>query len=597
MDTERSASARVACGKKAVPRTPAKDDPAQKSSKDDLPAPHLEEARDFLRFFLVAEKNCQLFPLEGKVVQASLRNLQDSLAKFHEKARSPLKLKVTRTEILYEDHVIHQEEHTARSLAHLMHRDSVREVTFLEGTTLEELSAFLSCFRRSFAQDDDEEDFTSLFWEKDCIHIHLEVAQDFFGAEGDPVPPEARESTIPLDAAKFKIEEDDAERLEELMRARKAGDPPEDRTFELTEEEAEKIRELSREEESYFPLYDLVDILFELAATNPDLKELQHTLKLLRSIIFAFIENLDFEHAVNLLQRCAEGMPQGLPDAHRSQIRDMIRSFSGKATLEVLSTFLQESTELPADHGIFRLMKLLGSEALPQICTFLGMSQHLAAMCDVLSHIGAGSAEVLCQHISNPDPQIALAMIEVVLRTDPVSGHERIAVALKHPNEGVRINAAKILMQRGESKSASAFMDLLKDPSKALVSMGLSYFSKVSCPEAYAPLAELSKGRSFRKLDELSQEKVFTACVRADPLKAAALLSRTLGRGICWTRSSFRRKSAALYALLALGGDTAVEIAGRFTSRRKGRLALVARKVLASLTEASLEPEKEVQGV
>jgi hypothetical protein len=587
----------VACGNKAAPSTPTRDDPGPKDPKDALPAACLEEAKDFLRLFLVAEKNSQLFPLEGKVVQVSLRNLQESLAKFHRKALSPLNLKVTRSEILHEDHVLYQEEHVARSLAHLMHRDSVREVTFLEGTTIDELAAFLSCFRRSSARDDDDDDFTSLFWEKDCVHIHLQVAQDFFDAEGDPVAPEAQESTVPLDGAKFKIDEEEAERLEEMVRQRKAEGPREDRTFELTEEETERIRELSREEEAYFPLYDLVDILFELAATNPDLKELQHTLKLLRSIIFAFIENLDFNHAVNLLQRCAEGMPQSLPEAHRSQVRDMIRSFSGKATLEVLSTFLQENAELPADHGIFRLMKLLGSEAVPQVCTFLGMPQHLAALCDVLAHIGAGSTEVLSPYLSSPDPQVALAMIDVVLRADPVSGYERIAVALKHPNEGVRINAARVLVQRSESKAALPFIDRLADPSSAVVTMALSFFSKVSCPEAYPKLAELLKGRAFRKLDDSSQEKVFTACVRADPLKAGELLSRTLGHGICWTLSSFRRKSAALYALMALGGDTAVQIARRFASRRRGRLAPVARKVLASLTEASRAPEKEVQVV
>ena len=48
MSTETSASARVACDKKVVPRTQAKDDPGQKSSKDEVPAPRLDEARDFL---------------------------------------------------------------------------------------------------------------------------------------------------------------------------------------------------------------------------------------------------------------------------------------------------------------------------------------------------------------------------------------------------------------------------------------------------------------------------------------------------------------------------------------------------------------------
>ena len=108
----------------------------------------------------------------------------------------------------------------------------------------------------------------------------------------------------------------------------------------LTEEDAEQIRTMVRNEDSYFALFDFVDIVLELMVRNPDPGAFSRSVKMIRAIIASLIEELDFSHAAFLMDKFSGQAHPGLTDAHRNQLREMLASFTDKQTLHVLKVFL-----------------------------------------------------------------------------------------------------------------------------------------------------------------------------------------------------------------------------------------------------------------
>ncbi|HVR76387.1 MAG TPA: HEAT repeat domain-containing protein [Planctomycetota bacterium] len=583
-------SGRVGAKAKSA-RQSAGPSPPGRARGADLPEesapPFLSEVKDFIRLLVVAEKNYQLYPVKGKVVQQSLQSLFASLVTFHREADQSLAISVAEYEILYEDVVVLHDDKRAKSLPNRLYKDAVKRITFLRDVTIEELSDFLSCFKDSRHADDVEDDFGTLFWEKDCTHIDLEITDEFNEDEADAeivLPSTTFASNF--DPERFGIGDEEADELREMVSNRRTANPDGDSTFELTQEEVERIGQLTIEEKAYFPLYDFVEILLEFIAQGHDAKRLNQAIKLIRTIIFALIESLDFEHATGLLTRLTAGDHPGITDAHRLHLTEMARSLCDKATLQTISTFLKENAEIPRSHDVFSLMKAMHRDVVPHFCEFLTLQQHIPGITDVLLHLGVGCSGIFAEYLTNPEPMVVRAIIHVLLKTDREGAVQRIAIALKHPDEGVRLQAAKSMMEFGDLKSAPLLVHLLRERSRNLIILGIHFFSRTSCPAAFDDLVNLIKSARFADFDSLRQEQCFKALVLAKPAEAFEFIAgHVLRWRISLGNASVARKSAALKSLKQRADDGSHVLLERFARKKRGPLGSVARQILKETGE------------
>ena len=560
----------------ALPRSAPTD------AKEPEARAHLSDLKEFLRLLSVAQKNYALFPVQGKVVRSSLSNLSDALKRVHHQI-GILYLSVTRDALVHGNDVVYREENASRSIAYRMYKDGVRAISFLEHTPQDELSALLSCFRVSPQSTDDEQDFATLFWERDCTHIQVEVTDALDVAEASRSVPPVSPCSWSSHLESFRLDPAEDERLKDLT-SRAGSEETGDPSLELAEDEIRRLQELAIEEEACLPLCDFVDVLFELIARNLDLGVLKRHMKLLRNIIFSLLEDLDFEHASQLILKLQHEVPPGLPETHRAAIRRTAASFCDKATLMILSSFLKESSQLPEDHAVFRFLRCLGPDALPSLCEFLGLEQHVAAISKVLLELGTGRAEALSHYLQNPDPLVVRAMIPILTAMDKDTALDRIAVALKHPDESARVEAAKTLLENATERLEPFFLPLIQEPCRALRIAAFHFFAKVRCPSAYEPLVGLTRGKPFCSFDLELQEQCFAACLRSNPQQAFEYIRRSvIGRGFCWTEARFRRKAAALRALRTCRSDEAVALLLHHALKRRSRLAPVAQDILRSM--------------
>lgn len=557
--------------------------------------------KELLRALLIAEKNYQLYPTHGRVVQQSLQSLLEVLNTTFGKVGSPLEIQVGQHDLSFQGENVHHEEARSKGLANRLYTDTVRKVIIAEGVTIQELTQFLDSLKAARNAGDEGDDFSTIFWAKETTNFSIETADDFTTEEALAVLPVSIDTANNLAPERFQLSDAEERSLRDALAHRPRREDGGDPTFELTPEELARIQEMISAEENYFPLYDFIDLLPEHMARSRDVKGFQTSVKTVEAILGKMISGFDFEHAMGLMARLSEPKSAALDDQQKAAVRAVSQGLCNKLTFEALSSFLKESAHLPRQHGVFGFMKSLGEEAIPHICGLLAHAEHTAAISDVLVSLAAGKDDALCQFLLDADAQVARSVVQVILRVDLARGVERVAPALRHPDENVRIHAAKTLLEHGDARAAPLLVQLLKSESRPLLHSAIQFFAKVPSPAAFTELKKLTESRRIHELDSQKLDQCFKAFMLSNPKSAfESLIKTTLRWRLTLGEQSAKKKAAALRSLALCPLEPVRDLLAKFARSRYGSLGGVARRVLDVIEHNSSrgqEPQKDARKV
>ncbi|MBI4607271.1 MAG: hypothetical protein HY721_35345 [Planctomycetes bacterium] len=581
----------------AISREPKSSD-EETAPGEALPEPALvAEVKDFVRSLVVVDKHILLYPKEGRVVQGSLGALFSAFQKFRAAAGGPLRLEVRQLELVYEDAVVYQEARAEVSLASRLHKDFVKEVVFQEDLTLEELMEFLVCLKESRAMDRVEDDLCTLFWEKDFTHVQVKFLDDMATDLGPSSAPAAGARPERMDLVRFSIDEEEHERLQRLVAERTERLSDGDPALELTEVDLKAITQLADAEEAYFPLYDFLSILVQIRSQGEDFQSFQDAMSLVRSVLVALFTRFEFAHAEGMIRKLKDEHRWSLTDAQRQALKEMLRSLCDKATLRFVGIFLRQAQDLPAEHDVFKLMAALEPEAAPYFCELLSHRQHAPAIREVLRGFGGGLSDVYAPYLLSPDPDMACAVMDLLLVTDKNAG-DRIAAGLRHEDERVRIAAAKSLVELGDPRCGPSMAPLLRERSVELASLAIQFFAKTTCPAAFRDLAAFTRTGRFLDLDHPTKEQCFKGLLDADPEQGIRLIADDLLRwSIFEGKRSVQRKRASLWALRHHPRPECLTLLRRLAKRKHGQLGAAARCVLGIVESAARRRDLASKGV
>ena len=556
-------------------------------------APFLDEVTEVVRHFGITEKHHRLYPIHGKVVQASLGIFCETVATYLKTAEQPLHFHITRETLVYHDVEVYREETLANSISGRLHKDGVRAVVFLEDTSADELASFVSCFKETADAEEDEDDFGTVFWEKDCTNIQLILVDDVEEADDEHHVdvPTSHLFALGFDPGRLDVSKEEEQRLKSELAEHRKRDESGDDAFELKEDELGSIRDLAASEETYFAVFDFVDILLEHVARNDEIEALEEAARLIREIISALVDGLDFEHAHQVLNKVTREPHPALSENQRRAVRDAVGEFSDARTLETIDGFLKDARRLSVKHAVFNFMRLLGPDALPQLCSMMEYNQHIPALSAVLVDVGKKNSELFANQMMNPDADIAQAMIHVILNTEEGSrALRRIASALKHQNVNVRKHAAKTILERGDEDVGEFFLPLLEDP--PLFPIALQFYAKVSYPPAYDLLAKIVSGKEFHTMEQMKQTACCKALFISDPDRALTLAQSILRWPFCWTKKMLQRRAAAIRGLVYHPSEESRDLILKFSDLKKSPLSVVASQCLRLRDEFEKEQKK-----
>ncbi|MGQ9589012.1 MAG: HEAT repeat domain-containing protein [Planctomycetota bacterium] len=537
--------------------------------------------REFVRQLSIVEKNLTLYPPYGRIVRESLEKLH-ACARCLLRDAGAVRLEVTQDRMLFQKAPAYEEAERGRNLAFRLHKDGVREVVFDQDLTIEELRDFLVCLKEARKVDEEDDDFVTMFWEKDAHNIELRLSDDLLSSDDIPTVPEARSLLGHFSLERFGITPEEKEELTRALESRKAEDASS--PFEISDDDAQKIRDMVAAEARYIALLDFADILLEVMTRDQKSDGLSRAVKMIRAIIASVVEDLDFGQAALLMQRFSGEFHPALAEEHRRELREMLETFKDKQTLLILETYLKENDRLAPDHEVFKFMKAFPKSAAESFCSFLRFEKQTAGIAQVLVHLASGQLDKYAEYLEDPDPMVVRAMIGVLLEADKEAPVKRIARALRHPDESVRVSCARAVLERGDASAGPLFLPLLADPSAQILNLALEFFVKIPYPPAFERLRSLAKSKVFLALDHKRKRLCFTAILKSSPARGFDFIAGSVLRWpFSWSKLSREKKSAALEALALTGSERAREVLERWAARKRSGLSGAAQQALRTL--------------
>jgi hypothetical protein len=141
--------------------------------------------RSGLQLFVVAVKNCALYPENSKIRRGSLDKLEGWFTRFLDEHES-LKLFVDLDSFLFQGIQVFQEKPGESAMVFPYFRDGVQWIEFMEGMEAAELETLIEKMNRfRMLREEDEDDLVTALWEADLQNIKYKTANEFW--EIDPI--------------------------------------------------------------------------------------------------------------------------------------------------------------------------------------------------------------------------------------------------------------------------------------------------------------------------------------------------------------------------------------------------------------------------
>ena len=541
--------------------TPA--EPEDWTEGDDLP---VVEVRGLFIVLGKALRAFQLYDENNPVRRRFVTSLREAFEQLWQEVEG-LNLAVEEDRILLVGEEVYRSSSRSDSLAFLLYKDGIRDVTFLPGVEGSEVDKILGVFQRAkMLKTAEADDLVTMLWEQDLEFFTCRCVDRI--TEGAVLPTtQTEEERAALDqvlqgeAQGSQAAEDGAGGQADTAEGKppppKIGQDFSPTLYALDPDEKEQLRRALASEMSRDVRHDVLAALFDRLeeAGYPDRKS--EILKILRELLPNLLSRGAVEYAANVLEELAavRAEPGVLDEVRQRECDEVLDDLSSTETLEELVRALQDGTiDVPVD-VLGRLLKFLRAGALPVLLgaaeqeeipglkdTLRGAvhgiaSENPEAVLALLDHadpvvtsgavrlIGrmgmAEAAPSLVGLISHPDTDVRLALVETAELLRDVTTTDTLIDALSDAEPDVRVAAARALATLRVETAAPALEALVTG--KKIRQADLS--EKIAIFESYALLGGAG---AAEVLNELLNKKSFLG--RREPSQIRASAARALGR-------------------------------------------------------------------
>ena len=553
------------------------DDPA-----DDLP---VEQVRELFGVFVKALRSFQLYDEQNPVRKRFVSTLREAFELLWREVEG-LNLLVEEHRFLLAGEEIYENSSRSDSLAFLLYKDGIRDVTFLPGVEGNELDRVLGVLQRArMLKSAESDDLLTMLWEQDLKFFKCRcVDQITEGAETPTAQPVEDRANL-AQVLQAEIEDDEAgEDVDGEAGAAEDGPPPKvgqdfsPALYGLDPEEADTLRRQLAAEMSRDVTFDVLAALFDRLEESGYPERKSEILKILRELLPNLLVHGDVESAAGVLEELAavRAEPEVLDEVRQRECDELLDDLSSPVTIGGLVHALQDGTiDVPVGvlgrflrflraGALSPLLQASEEEEIPALKETLRGAVHgiaeknpeavLALLHNANSSVTAGAARLvgemrmaeaapkLAGLIAHADPAVRLAVVESAQILGEAITTDTLVGALSDPERDVRIASARALMVLGHEPAAPALEASVR--SKEIRKADLT--EKIAIFESYAMLGG---DAASAVLTELLRKKGFFG--RSEPSEIRASAAQALGKA---------GRPAAREALVAAQNDDDVVV-------------------------------------
>jgi len=376
---------------------------------------------------------------------------------------SPLRLDVDRYSLLLEDTIVYTNIDTTDSLAFLLYKDGIRQMTFTSGLPETEVHDLAAAFTLETETDIPEDDLATYLWEREFQHIDIVVVEDFFE---EYLPEEFRDgrSLETVVREKLQIKPVSPVRLTDAIltvpgTGEKISTIPLKETslsvhqLTINDRETEHLKKLIAEdaEELYFD--DMLEIVFTVIRQEEDPEHLRRYFSLFENLLLLYLTSGPLEEALHLVEKFRKlaRNSKGISPLLSEQIDAFIMAIDSPRFIDALGTGL-ESGKIASFEALPDLLLSFPPEALPRLAGLLESVTSMRtrkAVCMGLARLGERNMEGLVEGISGRPWYVARNIAYTFGLIGSAEAVPHLGALLSHPDLRVRKEVLRNLAKSG----------------------------------------------------------------------------------------------------------------------------------------------------
>ena len=507
------------------------------SEGDDLP---VAQARELFVVLGKALRAFQLYDENNPVRRRFVTNLRETFEKLWQEVEG-LNLAVEEDRLLLGGQAIYENPSRSDSLAFLLYKDGVRDVTFLPGFEGPELDKVLGVLQRArMLKTAEADDLLTMLWEEDLEFFKCQYVAQF--TEGAVVPTaQAVEERANLaqviqgEAEAAQAEEDKAGTAKNGHSPPKIGQDFSPKSYALEPEEMAELKRALAAEMSRDVRHDVLSALFDRLEDPERSDRKSEILKIIRELLPGLLSRGAIESVANILEELAavRAEPGILDEVHQMECDILLDDLSSTETLEELVRALQDGTvDVPVE-VLGRFLSHLRVGALPVL---LGAAEQeeLPGLKDTLRGAVHGIAkqnpEAVLALLGNVNPVVISGAVRLIGRMGMAEAAAELAGLMLHQDADVRLALVETAELLREDLTTETLVGALSDAERDVRLAAARALASLGHEKAVPVLKEMVTGKEIRQLDLTEKIAIFESYGALGGAEAATVLSGLLNK-------------------------------------------------------------------
>ena len=539
----------------------------------------IKAARDVIQAILKAKKVLRMYPSNNPVY---IKTLEDSYNKFKEifYYNNELHLKIKQHEIYCGAEQLYSNPEKEDNLALFFFKDGIREITFKNGLTNDEIEAFLKVITLDFDNEVIDDDIVTLFWEKDFQNILYVVDETFLAEEDDYESSTVKEVLEePNEPDNLMKAYEDAFNDSEIVKV--ASIVP------LTDKDLQDLlNEFKKDEDE--KIGKLVNILFEmmyLAETRQDFDDVSEFLKnaIAYAVSHGYIQLVT--DALSRLEALLEN--KNVSDEIKQYIRKIMLFAGSEPVILHLAELLDSSQDID-EKSFDGFVKFLDKNAIEPFLKVLGELKSIHArkiVIDSLTYLGPKDLTALASGLSDTRWYVVRNIIYILRKIADKRAVDFLLKTVKHGDIRVKKEVFRALGELGGSGVIIALRDSLDDQEVQVRVAALKALGSVGSEAAKRIILDKIKEKYFKDKEFDEKKDYFEVLSRwKDKEVFDFLVGLIKKKAFFGSTKNDENRACAAYCLGLLGNKEALAILNKYENKGS--------KLLKEHTEAAMRKLK-----
>jgi hypothetical protein len=529
--------------------------------------PEIASVKKLLKLLDKTAKSSRTYGISNPVAQNFFQQLHEEMD-THLSTYSKLRFLVQRSELHFKDEVVYKSEQDAsnENIAFKLYADGIRELSFQEGLTKEDLIFFLESLWQSTDSKDEDEDIVTRLWAKNLSTVTLVTAEEVAKASGDRDVLSSPTSIV-VDSSTTSLRETLDREREKHYREHGGtsgqGSRPQNTGrlqsglvgYDITEEEGAKLaQEIEAENTRDSSLY-VLDILTAILASETHSDRLSKQFELWNDVLGSLTSQGQWkllENVLTLLHEAQEVRPD-LTDQHRQQLSGLFENLGHPDRIKMIESYLNGSPKANTE-GLSTILLMMRPTAVTGLCTLLGgleSAAHQAIVSEVLLAMAKDQPEPVLRGLLDRRPVYVRNLLAIIMRWNNPRHAEAVEKMVRYPDVQVRKEVVRTLGLLRPSGNGVKLVTFMSDADESVRLAALKLLMSGKYTASFNAWSSIVSADDFIDRNPSERKAVFQA-IRSTSGDEAVPFWQNLLTDWSWTNRK-RREDLALLAAESLG--------------------------------------------